>query len=109
MAETVMFPTPTAGSGELLPAYRKERDEQGLRRPNFRVACGVCGFRGANLSKHSHGDGTQDGNGGLGTVSSGNQARRTGLGCPLCGSTNYYQTRRYDPYNKISPFTNRQA
>ena len=97
-----LFPTPTAGSGEVLAPYRKLTDGQGRSVSTIRVSCAQCGFPGADKSKHDHGGGTLDGSGGLGVITQqgtgadGDQAYNSGGGCPLCGSKNYTGRRRID-------------
>jgi len=81
-------------------------DGQGLSVSTRRVSCGICGFPGADLNRDDHSGGTLDGSGALGAITQqgsgadGNQAHNTNGGCSLCGSKNFFGSRRHDEFMK---------
>ena len=108
-----LFPTETAGSGEVLPQYRKLTDGQGNGLKLRRVSCRQCGFPGCDLYKHDSSGGSLDGNGAGGAVSlqsngsgaqqdgDGNQTYNKGAGCPMCFTKNYYgRGKAFDEFSQ---------
>lgn len=98
-----MFPTPTAGSGQLRANNRRPPRNPSLNidSPRRKVPCRQCGFL-CDLSRQAPSGGDLGGDGAFAGVTvdadtsagySGEGNLQTGAGCPLCGSKNFSASR----------------
>lgn len=97
-----MFPTATAGSGQLRPNNRRApiNPSINLDSPRRKLSCSQCGFL-CDLSRQAPSGGDMGGDGAFAgsTIEStsagysGQGRLAVGAGCPLCGSKNFAASR----------------